>query len=1183
MLLSRLELTGFKSFPERTVLEFNGGITGVVGPNGCGKSNILDSIRWVLGEQRTSVLRSAKMEEVIFSGTKTLKPTGMAEVNLIIKNNRGVLPIEYDNIVITRRLFRSGESEYYLNKNRCRLKDIMELFFDTGMGPHAYSVIQQGMIDSILSDKTEDRRSLFEEAAGVTKYKHRKKEAENKLQATEADLLRLGDVLAEIEKQVIQLRRQAKRTRRYSMRKNDLKSIELTLAAALLFESQEKYKNLQDEKRALELEVESSIAKIDRLEVNIQDLKLNLSECESEAIRFRQDESAMSLEAANAENEIKLNKQRLDSSIEEIEKRKSDITSLHHRIENLQREINEKDNRLNDAELQKTQISDRSEAAENELFNLMEENSRAEKDLECRKAGYNEISGKISAHKAERASLEEMKRSLKDKMAEIEENTRGYDDIKRENHDNMLNLEKRHAELVSQLTDLKSKQKSGEEELVSREESAALMRDRLSIKKGESSGLQARKELLEQLIESGEGYSGGAKAIIAWENKPSGILMPVAEALEVPEQYRIAVNAALGDMGELIPVRTYDDARAAIEYLKNNNAGRSTFIALDRLGALPDPDNRPNDTAGLIGFLDDLVSFPDDYEPVVRLLLGRVALFDSEDAALNADGRWEYFTRVSRDGLVILPSAMFSGGKAAGGIFGRRYDLQEIKEKLEELLFEINQEEGRFNGEREHLSNVRAELEDGRKKIAEIDADRNKIEAELAQMNFDFRQRENEYSAAVNESLALRNEIDRYERKIAVLEEELNLFEGNLTAKESEVGRSSEIVEKLKSRIKEAEGNLTKIRIKKVELDGLANKIKSDIDHEKEICLEAERMIESNNDGIAKAEAAIENVREKIDELKSNLESHFIERARAKDGLLRIEGIISEKMGEISDIEKQLIDKRKSREKSQSLLHNLDMELMDLESSRKSITDRISYEFGTSKVEPSPLEQHQTVDSLKEQAEKIRLELQRMEPVNLMAEEDYERENDRYNFLIRQKEDLLDAKASLKEAINRINTTAEQRFLKTFDAIEKNYQNVFSKLFENGEAHVELEDPSLPLESPIRILARPGGKKLLSVAQLSGGERALTAISLLFAIYLVKPSPFCILDEVDAPLDDINLVRFLQLIKGFAKDTQFIVITHNKLTMEASDILYGVTMENPGVSKVVSVRFGGGNGDGDNN
>jgi chromosome segregation protein len=1179
MLLSRLEMTGFKSFPDKTTLEFNGGITGVVGPNGCGKSNILDSIRWVLGEQRTSVLRSAKMEEIIFSGTRTLKPTGMAEVNLWIKNNRGVLPVEYDDIVITRRLFRSGDSEYYLNKSRCRLKDIMELFFDTGMGPHAYSVIQQGMIDAILSDKTEDRRSLFEEAAGVTKYKHRKKEAENKLEATEADLLRLNDVLAEIEKQVVQLRRQAKRARRYSVRKGDLKKIELILAGALLFESQEKYKNYQDQKRALELRIESSNVEIDRIEVRIQDLKINLSEHESEAVKFRKDESALTLQAAELESEIKLNKQRIESGREEIEKRKTDISALRNRVESLQKEIEEKDKRLNESINENAEMSDISERAENDLSNLMEEYTGVESDLESQRAAHNEIMEKISALKAEIASQETMKRSLLDKISRIEENTQGYDNIKQENRNDIQHFEDRRHELISNLSALKSGQENGESDLAACEEKMAALRDGLSIKKEEYSALQARKDLLEQLIESGEGYSGGARAVMTWQDKPAGIMMPLAEILDVPEQYRVAVNAALGDMGEIIPAKTYDNALAAIEYLKSSNSGRSTFLALDRLRIPGESDGRPKSSPGLIAYLDELLTFPEDYAPVVKLLLGRVALFESDNAALNANGAFEHFTRVSRDGLVILPSAMLSGGKKASGIFGRHHELREISDKSQGLSDEIDRMDIQLREEGERLGEIRAGLEDRKRKIAELESDKSRVEAELAQMNFDFRQKENEYSAAVIEVSTLRDEIERYNARMTESGEKLKTLEESSNARELSMRSSNVKFEELKSKIKEVESNLTTIRIRKVELDGLEAKIKSDIDHAGEIREEAEKMIEANIEGIAKAEATVENCLEKNDALKVNLESYFTDRAKARDDLLRVEGVISEKTGEIDKIEKDLIEKRKQREETQSELHNLDMELMDLESSRKSITERINYEFGVSDIESAPLEENQTTESLRQQAEKIRGELQRMEPVNLMAQEDYERENDRFNFLLRQKEDLLDAKASLKEAISRINTTAEQRFLKTFDAIEKNYQQVFSKLFENGEAHVELEEPSAPLESPIKILARPGGKKLLSVAQLSGGERALTAISLLFAIYLVKPSPFCILDEVDAPLDDINLMRFLKLIKNFSRDTQFIIITHNKLTMEASDILYGVTMETPGVSKVVSVKFGG-NGDG---
>jgi len=1183
MLLSRLEINGFKSFPERTVLEFNGGITGVVGPNGCGKSNILDSIRWVLGEQRTSVLRSAKMEEVIFSGTRTLRPTGMAEVNLTIKNNRGVLPVEYDDIVITRRLFRSGDSEYYLNKNKCRLKDIMELFFDTGMGPHAYSVIQQGMIDSILSDKTEDRRSLFEEAAGVTKYKHRKKEAENKLQATEADLLRLGDVLAEIEKQVVQLRRQAKRARRYSSRKDDLKHIELTLAAALLFKTQKDYNNLHDQKREMQVEIESSTADIDRLEIVVQDLKISLSEQEGNASRLRQEESDISLKAAEVESEIKLNKQRIESSGEEIEKKKSDIVGLRDRIQSLNNEIIEKKGRLAQVENQKTRMAGESEELENILSNLMDEYSDAENGLNSSKASHSGIVEKISGLRAERASLEEMKSSLDSKMTEIRQSTEDFDTVKHENHDDIVTFEKRREEIKARIESFKEGQKSLTEKLSAGEESITLIKDQLAAKKADFSGLRARRELLEQLIESGEGYSGGAKYLIAWEDRPEGILMSVAEVLDVPEEYRVAVNAALGDMGEIVPARTHRDAMTAIEYLKANNAGRSTFVVLDKLDIQDDSSNRPGDARGFIGYLDELVSYPDEYRAVVRLLLGRVALFETEDSVMAAEGKWEHYTRVTEDGLVLLPSAMISGGKSVGGILGRRLDLQEIKVKLEEYSAEIGRMEDRLREELENYNKARNESEENKKNLAQIEFEKNNIDARLAQMNFDFRQKENEYSAAISEVSKLQTDIERYDARIVALGKEISSLEEKIKDSTAEVDRASKEVEELKTKVKEAENNLTRARIKAVEIDGMIVNINSEIEHAVEICGEAEKMIEAHNEAIGNAEKVIENSQKINEELKIRVQEHFDERAKAKDRLLQMEGLISEKTSEIGNYEKQMLEKRRSREKVLSELHNLDIKLMELETSRKSITERINYEFGITSIEPAELEEDQSTESLKEQAEKIRGELQRMEPVNLMAAEDYERENDRYNFLFRQREDLLEAKASLKEAINRINTTAEERFLKTFDAIEKNYQRVFSTLFENGEAHVELEDPMFPLESPIKILARPGGKKLLSVAQLSGGERALTAISLLFAIYLVKPSPFCILDEVDAPLDDINLLRFLQLIKKFSVDTQFIVITHNKLTMEASDILYGVTMENPGVSKVVSVKFNGGNGNGDGN
>ncbi len=1181
MLISRLEISGFKSFPEKAVLEFNGGITGVVGPNGCGKSNILDSIRWVLGEQRTSVLRSAKMEEIIFSGTNTLKPTGMAEVSLTVKNNRGVLPIEYDDLVITRRLFRSGESEYFINRSRCRLKDINELFFDTGMGPNAYSVIQQGMIDAILSDKTEDRRSLFEEAAGVTKYKHRKKEAENKLLATEADLLRLGDIISEIEKQVIQLRRQAKRANRYSSRKDALKSIELTLASAMMFESHEQYDNMQNDKRGLSIELESLVADINKFETEIQSTKLRLADLESEASRFRQEESGTSLKAAEIESNIKLNKYTVESGNNEIEDRKSQIVELRNRIESLKKEIEEKKARSAEIENQKRSSLNESEFLEGNLADLLEELSRAESNCEQLRTEHSRLSEKNSGVKAESSSVESMINSLRQKMAETEKNAEDYTLYKHESHDDIKGLEDRRISLSSQIDALISKRQSKSETISVGEKSILALRDNLSVKRAELSGLLARKDLLKQLIEAGEGYSNGAKALLSWEQKPDGMLMPVSEIIDVPEKYRAAVNAALGDMGEIIPVRNFNAAKLAIEFLKSNNAGRASFLILDELDKLNPIVDRPNKADGFIGYLNDVVKYPEEYGSAITLLLGRIALFDAESAAINVSGEWKHFSRVTLDGLVLLSSAMVSGGKAVSGIFGRRYDLREIVEKSKLQSGEIRDLEKRSREGQENIGRLKNEFEENEKVIVQLEADKNKIEAELAQLNFDFKQKENEYSAAINEASKIQNEIEQYESKIEALKKEQTVNDEQLIEISKLVDEALSRVNEFKLKVKGAESSLTHLRIKNVELDGYSTRIISEIDHAAELSEEASRLIRSNEDGITRSRDSVQNALQKNETLKSELENCFEKRNSVKDCLLKIEGNIAEEMMGTNNLEEQLSARRKLKEEQTSRLHNVDVEIIEIESARGSIVERINLEFNISSIEPVELPDGQSVNSLKEQAEKIRGELQRMEPVNLMAAEDYERENDRYDFLIRQRDDLLDAKASLKEAIIKINITAEERFNSTFLEVENNYQKVFAALFENGEAHIQLEDPSAPLESPIKIMARPGGKKLLSVTQLSGGERALTAISLLFAIYLVKPSPFCILDEIDAPLDDINLMRFLKLIENFADNTQFIIITHNKLTMEASDILYGVTMETPGVSKVVSVKFGGGNGDGD--
>lgn len=1181
MYLSQLDIFGFKSFPEKTTLRFNGGVTAVVGPNGCGKTNILDSIKWVLGEQRSSALRSAHMEDVIFNGTAQMKPLGLAEVNLTIKNNRGVLPLEYDEIVITRRLYRSGESEYLLNKSQCRLKDIMELFYDTGMGPHAYSVIQQGMVDAILSDKTEDRRSLFEEAAGVTKYKHRKKEAIGKLEATKADLLRLGDIISEIEKQVAALRRQAARARQYGKFKDQLKEIEIQIAASVLYQSQTRYAELENRRNGIQVELETINSQFDKNEMILHEARLKMTELERNAGSHRQRLTESTSRASEIESEIKLNKHRGETAQREIENSKTEIAALEARIANLKSSEADFSQRLEQVESDRQAARLENDSLENELAVKARDIVPAEKALEEKREHNAVIARSISALKAQAASLGDMKKNLEKKKTELELATEGIDKSRSRDEGGLNELEKKRLSLEQETEKIKQARQQNIEDIARYENVLNQKREYLSQLKAERSGLLARQELLDQLIESGEGYSIGAKSLMAWAERPYGLMTPIADILDVPENYRVAVAAAIGNMGEIIPAKSLDDAHRAIDYLKVNGRGRASFLLIDRLPNIE--SSRPANVPGLIGFLDDLVSYPDEYKPAISLILGRTALFDTRDSALAAPGEWRYFTRVDLDGSVIEPSGVYTGGKAAVGVIGRRQDLSQVKQQIEKLFGEIQHGEMELEANTRLLEKVRANSIELDKSERRCEEEKRRIDAQLGQLKFDFKERETKYSNAINQIQTLTGEIDSYGAKITEIELQLRGLESEYVAGTEALNELMSSFTVARNGVQTLESSLTASRIKSIELDGLLNKLKSDVEHGKELISEAGKMIASHQANIVKAQEIITTSASANEELETRLYDCFAERRDIQTQLHAVEDEITESMSQAGKMDTELSSRRKEKESLTTGLHALELEFVELESARKAVIERLKLEFNISSVAPAALPEGKTIEDIRQETDDMRSRLQRMDPVNLMAAEDYEREKDRLEFLVRQRDDLLKAETSLKEAITRINATAESRFNETFASILENFEQVFTTLFEGGEAHLQLEEPANPLESSIKITARPGGKRLLSVAQLSGGERALTAISLLFAIYLVKPSPFCILDEVDAPLDDANLMRFLKLIKRFSESTQFIVITHNKMTMEASDLLYGVTMESPGVSKVVSVKFANGNGNGNGN
>jgi chromosome segregation protein len=1176
--LSQLEILGFKSFPEKTVLEFNGDVTAVVGPNGCGKTNILDSIRWVLGEQRTSALRSSKMEEVIFNGTAQLKPLGLAEVNLTIKNNRGILPIDYDEIVITRRLFRSGESEYLLNKSQCRLKDIMELFYDTGMGPHAYSVIQQGMIDAILSDKAEDRRGLFEEAAGVTKYKHRKKEAIAKLDATRADLLRLGDIMIEIEKQVNQLRRQAARARHFSRIKDELKNIEVIIAAASLFDLQAKFKEIDSQRSSAQFRLHSLDADFEKREVGLHETRIRITEHERLAAEHRQSQAELSSRASEIESEIKLNKHRIEVAGLDIEKGRLDIEALGKRIIEITGGIDDNSERLQEIEGLKSRLNESVSELEAELASRVAELLPKETEVDDLRRQNTASSEKISALKAEASSIFEIKNNFEQKLKELESSSDAIDQSSSIDKGGIAVLEQRRKNIEYEMEEGAQKFADKNTEIVRLENILARLRENIAGDKAELSGLKAKQELLGQLIETGEGLSSGARALMAWDDKPAGMMRPLVEALEVPERYRVAITSALGELGEVIPVRAFADAEAAVSFLQRDGGGRASFLVMENVELADFASDRPDGAQGFEGFADELVDYPDEYRLTINLLLGRTAIFENKDNMIKAADEWRNFVRVSLDGFQIEANAIVTGGRAGQTVLGRRQDLAGILSGVERLSDRIAGAESEFGGKLNNLQVQRNELsgiEKGARKFVE---EMRKIDADMGQLRFDFKERQNKYAAAITQASDISSQIAHFSERIERINAELAELGDSARGGAGRLNSATTELLSIRGLISQLESRLTEARIKLIEHDSIVAKLRSDIEHGKELCCEAEKMVASNKAAVERADDTIKSSSAGNDELETRLYDIFAERREVQSKLHEIEDGITELMEETGKIDGELSSSRKEKDNLTAELHAVELKQHEIEAERRAVVERLRMEFNVASIEPDPLPQDKTLENLRRQADDIRLKLQRMDQVNLMAAEDYEREKDRLDFLVRQRDDLIKAEESLKEAINRINSTAEARFRETYARILENFKSVFGTLFEGGEARLELEDENDPLESPIRILARPGGKRLLSVAQLSGGERALTAISLLFSIYLVKPSPFCILDEVDAPLDDANLLLFLKLIKRFSESTQFIIITHNKLTMEASDVLYGVTMETPGVSKVVSVKFGNGNG-----
>ncbi|CAN5565093.1 chromosome segregation protein SMC [soil metagenome] len=1172
MYLRRLELHGFKSFARKTSFGFSPGITAIVGPNGCGKSNVIDAVRWVLGEQRARLLRSDKMESVIFNGTSSKRALGMAEVSLTIDNDRGVLPTEYAEVTVARRLFRSGESEYLLNNSPCRLKDILDLFMDTGLGSGAYSVIELKMIEDILSETAADRRRLFEEAAGVTKYKLRRRQALQKLEATQADLTRLRDLADEVDRQVRSLERQAKKAERYQRIAKELRVLELALAArdydALALAEREG----EGERNNAQKEVTRLTTQLDQFEASAEAQRTAVIHAETS----RSDAAAAVAAHAEARRERvaerRLAEERRDNARRGLERlareaeseaaRSTNLTAglerLGERLAAATKQVQEHQEREDVARTERDAATTAADAARGALGAAREEGRRLTASRADAGAALDRLRDRYSMLEAERTRHEEGHASLQESVQAAA--------TRAEQADAALKS------AVQSFEDAEARFVASREARAKAEEAVEEARQALRDAERPRDQILAEVELLRSLVNSYEDASS-AVGFLAREGALGDDPQTVADVLACDESIKPALVAALGEAAAWLVVPTGDHVHRAAARLRAAGEGRATFLVLDRLSSAP-TTSRVNGAQVLV----DLVDAEAGTEKAASALLRNCYLVDSleaaQAAAANGDGR-RFFTR---DGeWAGGPGATHAGG-ASGGLrpeaarLGRRAQLRDVESALAEA-------EQRLARSREALDAAVA----GRDRI---DIDQARAVREMAQRSLNEAQRVAATAAA--EAGAGRTRLADFDRRSEALTTQRAEL-GSVAELEAAASQAAQLAADAETTLLAAEDLFREAEVAARTTVDRFNEVRlATVRAQNDAAaLEGERRRTADEIAAAEGRATARTAEQEslaghaataedlIASLTEELDSDLEAASSLSEALQSAESALLTTRALLSDTEEQLRRVRRAREEAQQQAGRAEVRLAEVAARREGLLERIRDDHGVD-VSEIEIEEPEGFDPAEARREvpRLREQIRGLGAVNALALESYEEETERLAFLRGQQADLESAENTLVTTIGEINRTAAERFLTTFEQVRVQFQNLFRTLFgDDAAADLVLEGDD-PLEAPIEISARPKGKKPSTIAQLSGGEKTLTAIALLFAIYLVKPSPFCILDEVDAPLDDANVGRFMSLIRSFAGQTQFILVTHNKLTMEAADRMYGVTMQEPGVSQLVGVRFG---------
>lgn len=1179
MYLKRIEMQGFKSFADKTVLEFKPGITTVIGPNGSGKSNISDAIRWVLGEQSMKSLRGAKSEDIIFAGTQARKSLGFAEVSIVIDNNDNKLPIEYSEVTVTRKIYRSGETGYFINKVPCRLKDILELFMDTGIGKDGYSIIGQGKIDEILSNKSEDRRHIFEEAAGIVKYRTRKQESEKKLEQTKLNLLRINDILAEIEANIEPLKLQSDKAKQFLDLREELKSIEVGLFIYNINTYKEKLEQLVKDEDIITSQKEAEDGKMEALQASKEELRQVVDDITAQIENMQNIgfESSNKIEKINSE--IGISNERIQNNTANKQRLEAEILEVKSRIEELKEEQRQKLEKKTNLTSNKEKFEKELAEKEAELAELSKKLSAKELEIEGKKQIVQdnidkkyELAAEINTQDVNYENLEKRKKQLKNEIdsviSELDSTRYGKNEISKGFYD----IESKRNIAVEKLEKSVQAKEQNMQKLKQYEDEISKLTYTQRMK-------QARHQFLIETEKEKEGYNKTVKSLLVACDKDSslnkGIHGVLANLISVEKEYETAIEMCLGQALQNVVTSTEQDAKKMIEYLRSNSLGRASFLPIasvqgKKLDKLTKMD-------GVIGIASDLVKCKKEYEQIILSLLGRTVVVEDMDTAIALAKKDKYsFRIVTLKGDIISSSGSISGGSVQTktvNILGRSREIEDLEKELKKL--------------EKQITDKTAEKEEYASSIGDSIEETAKLEKELQEIEII-------YATEKQKMVAVEENITRLENRLAKLKEEVTQTEKQKEEnrllkeqKETEIQTLTQQIEELNKVIEEFALNnkdnqkyiddlnfdITNLKISVTSFDESESSIEEMVERISQDIKNNEQSIENKNQNIlaineentkleqtiTEYNAQIEQIKQEVTNSGTKVEELKQERIAKNEKLVNTENEIQSQFSTLESLKEQII--------------KLDVKKTKLEQDLQQVVESLWNEY---ELTPNSTEEYQkpnNVATAQKQVNSLRNKIKDLGSINIDSIEEYKKTKERYDFMSEQRLDLENTASKLRKIIGDMTTTMQNQFKEKFELINKNFNEVFTELFNGGKAELILENEENILECGIDIRVQPPGKKLQNMMLLSGGEKAFTAIALLFAILKINPAPFCILDEIEAALDDVNVYRFAEYLKKFCKQTQFLVITHRKGTMEAGDSVYGVTMEENGISKLLSIKL----------